>query len=567
MPFSCQKKGPDRVGNGDKTSPFVSSWRYIPLEFMASKDDDSTPISSPITGPPQHETAMGSVQSPTPPLIYPLSSPTPSYSIRIEPPSVAPPSIPLPWVQNPDFIEVTEQKQQSSWSSWYPSIPYALRRSPDLNHQEVPSPITPFISPRSLPDTPADNAGENENRNPSPTRGPANFNRHRSRDPSMGPSFDTSNYRTGVSAGYHNSGWGSSTPNYPALGPPANDQIPTFRKKGKKGNQGNPTSYAAAPWPPANYYAGLSPRANDRMLRSGAGTVSGSDRVLNAGGTSAAASPYGIATRVNEAVASTLPITSPTSTRPTTNIPPANDYDRMPPSGAGTVLGFDGVLNAGAISAAASPYGIATRVNEAVASTLPITNPTLSHSSLHSSSMHPITSPTSTRPTTNFPPANDHDRMPPSGAGTVLGFDGVLNAGAISAAASPYGVATRVNEAVASTLPITSPTSTHSAIHPSSMHPTTSPTSMHPTTNPTSTHAIINTSWDVHVYSQTLQIKGERLRRYQIVRSKLRFESQLNDLFSGSLGVWHQFFFSEEITGLTVHTYLISPDNSATPTP
>ena len=485
MPFSCQKKGPDRVGNGDKTSPFVSSWRYIPLEFMASKDDDSTPISSPITGPPQHETAMGSVQSPTPPLIYPLSSPTPSYSIRIEPPSVAPPSIPLPWVQNPDFIEVTEQKQQSSWSSWYPSIPYALRRSPDLNHQEVPSPITPFISPRSLPDTPADNAGENENRNPSPTRGPANFNRHRSRDPSMGPSFDTSNYRTGVSAGYHNSGWGSSTPNYPALGPPANDQIPTFRKKGKKGNQGNPTSYAAAPWPPANYYAGLSPRANDRMLRSGAGTVSGSDRVLNAGGTSAAASPYGIATRVNEAVASTLPITSPTSTRPTTNIPPANDYDRMPPSGAGT----------------------------------------------------------------------------------VLGFDGVLNAGAISAAASPYGVATRVNEAVASTLPITSPTSTHSAIHPSSMHPTTSPTSMHPTTNPTSTHAIINTSWDVHVYSQTLQIKGERLRRYQIVRSKLRFESQLNDLFSGSLGVWHHFFFSEEITGLTVHTYLISPDNSATPTP
>ena len=444
MPFSCQKKGPDRIGNGDKTSPFVSSERYIPLEFMASKDDDSTPISSPITGPPQHETAMGSVQSPTPPLVYPLPSPTPSYSIRIEPPSVAPPSIPLPWLQNPDFIEVTEQKQQSSWSSWYPSIPHALRRSPDLNHQEVPSPITPFIPPRSLPDTPADDVGENENHNPSTTRGPANSqvsmerkelqfygaspsahpisteqNRHRSRDPSMrhsyrrnlgnqgtqrrGPSFDTSNYRAGVNADYHNSGWGSSTPNYLAPRPTANDRDRI------------PTSYAAAPWPRANY-PGLSP------------------------------------------------------------------------------------------------------------------------------------------------PANDHDRMPPS-AGTVSQF------GVLSAASSPYGIATRVDEAMASTHPITSPTSTHSTIHPTSMHSTIHPTSVHPTTSPTSTHPITNTSWDVHVYSQTLQIKGERLRRYQIVRSKLRFESQLNDLFSGSLGVWHHFFFSEEITGLTVHTYLISPDNSATPTP
>ena len=516
VPFSCQKKGPDRIGNGDKTSPFVSSGRYIPLEFMASKDDDSTPISSPITGPPQHETAMGSVQSPTPPLVYPLPSPTPSYSIRIEPPSVAPPSIPLPWLQNPDFIEATEQKQQSSWSSWYPSIPHALRRSPDLNHQEVPSPITPFIPPRSLPDTPADDVGENENHNPSTTRGPANSqvsterkelqfygaspsahpisteqNRHRSRDPSMrhsyrrdlgnqgtqrrGPSFDTSNYRAGVNADYHNSGWGSSTPNYLAPRPTANDRDRI------------PTSYAAAPWPRANY-PGLSP--------------------------------------------------------------PANDHDRMPPS-AGTVSQF------GVLSAASSPYGIATRVDEAMASTHPITSPTSTHSTIHSASMHPIISPTSTRPTT----ANDHDRMPPSGAGTVLQF------GVLSAASSPYGIATRVDEAMASTHPITSPTSTHSTIHPTSMHSTIHPTSVHPTTSPTSTHPITNTSWDVHVYSQTLQIKGERLRRYQIVRSKLRFESQLNDLFSGSLGVWHHLFFSEEITGLTVHTYLISPDNSATPTP
>ena len=49
----------------------------------------------------------------------------------------------------------------------------------------------------------------------------------------------------------------------------------------------------------------------------------------------------------------------------------------------------------------------------------------------------------------------------------------------------------------------------------------------------TSTHPITNPSWTVHVYSQRLQITGERLRRYQVVRSKLRFESQLNDLFSG----------------------------------
>ncbi|KDR83055.1 hypothetical protein GALMADRAFT_221036 [Galerina marginata CBS 339.88] len=50
--------------------------------------------------------------------------------------------------------------------------------------------------------------------------------------------------------------------------------------------------------------------------------------------------------------------------------------------------------------------------------------------------------------------------------------------------------------------------------------------SAHPTGNP---------SWSVDVYSQRLQVTGERLRGYQMTRLALRFESQLNDLFAGSL--------------------------------
>src|SRR5260370_11939341 len=101
---------------------------------MASKDDDNTQTSSPIPGPPQHETHIGSTQSPT--LVYsPLS-----HTIPI----LAPSPIPLPQPQNPAFTSITEQKQQSSWEA---SMPHARRRSPDLNHQGVLSPNTPFIQP------------------------------------------------------------------------------------------------------------------------------------------------------------------------------------------------------------------------------------------------------------------------------------------------------------------------------------------------------------------------------------------------------------------------------------
>jgi len=99
-------------------------------------------------------------------------------------------------------------------------------------------------------------------------------------------------------------------------------------------------------------------------------------------------------------------------------------------------------------------------------------------------------------------------------AGAALRHDGVRNAGAAWGPVTPWvgmAMATRDDETV------------------------------------TSTHQITNQSWDVHVYSQKLQITGERLRHYQIVRSKLRFESQLTDLFSGSLGVWLRSFFSKKL--------------------
>ncbi|KDR67391.1 hypothetical protein GALMADRAFT_273212 [Galerina marginata CBS 339.88] len=50
-----------------------------------------------------------------------------------------------------------------------------------------------------------------------------------------------------------------------------------------------------------------------------------------------------------------------------------------------------------------------------------------------------------------------------------------------------------------------------------------------------SAHSISNPSWVVDVYSQRLQITNERLRLYQDARLQLIFESQLNDLFAGSL--------------------------------
>jgi hypothetical protein len=397
------------------SSPFVSPGATY--HFMASKDDDNTQTSSPIPGPPQHETPIGSTQSPTPLVHSPLS-----YNIPI----LAPSPIPLPQPQNPAFTSINEQKQQSSWEA---SMPHARRRSPDFNHQGVLSPNTPFIQPRRLSgsssDTSTDDAGENENRNANPSWGPPNSqvspegktvqfygafpsphpisteqNRPSSWFPPTpggylprrsdlddqgqrrpitpfipplsspsGPSFDTSNYRAGVNPDYHNSGWYSS--NIMAPGPPAHDPITTPYA-------GVALRYGpSVPWAPAGY-----------------------------------------------------PVNWTT------------------PTGAGVALRYDGVRNAGAAWGMATPWvGMATRDDEAV---------------------------TSTHPTPNL----------------------------------------------------------------TSAHPTPNPTSTHPTTNSTSTHPITNPSWAVHVYSQTLQIAGERLRRYQIVRSKLRFESQLNDLFSGSLGVW-----------------------------
>lgn len=417
---------------------------------MASKDDDNTPISPPIPDPPQHEAPIASIQPPTP-WVHPPPSPT--ISIVIPPLSTAPPSMPLPQSQNEDSTRINQQKQQSSWS---PSTPHPRRRSLDLNHQGVLSPITPAILTRSLsgsPDTPVGDVGENENRNASAPWGLASSqvrsegktvqfhstfpahptsteqNRHSSWFPSTPhpyrPDLDdqetqgrsitpfipplstpsvssfnanTSNDRAGVSADYHNSG--RSPLNYPAPKPPVNDRFPNFQSSVGEAipyyGDGVPRS---APWTPAGYL------------------------VLK---------------------------------------PQANYPDGMAP---GTALRYDGVRNPADAWGYYTPWvGMAT--------------------------------------------------------------------------------ATRDDEAATSTHPVTGPTSTH---------PTTTVPSTHPTTS-TSTHPITNPSWAVHVYSQTLRIAGERLRRYQIVRSRLRFESQLNDLFSGSLGLWLRCFSFKEITGLTVHT-------------
>jgi hypothetical protein len=102
---------------------------------MASKDDDNTQTSSPIPGPPQHETPIGSTQSPTPLVHSPLS-----YNIPI----LAPSPIPLPQPQNPAFTSINEQKQQSSWEA---SMPHARRRSPDFNHQGVLTSTHPITNP------------------------------------------------------------------------------------------------------------------------------------------------------------------------------------------------------------------------------------------------------------------------------------------------------------------------------------------------------------------------------------------------------------------------------------
>jgi len=386
---------------------------------MASKDDDNTPISSPIPGSLQHETPMGSVQSPTP-LVYP----PPSQTIDIIPsPSMASPSIPPPRPQNPTFTGMTEQKQQNSWD---PSMPYAQRRSPDLNHQGMLSPITPFMPPLSafsgsFPDTPADDAAAIENRNASANWGPAipqvnpagkvvrfesalpsaypittDQNRHSSWDPSMPHA-----YRGRPDLNDQGTQGRPSTPFIPLVSPPSRPSFDTPNHWGA----GVSTDYHNSGWSSANYQAPGSP-ADDRHSR--------------------AHSHAGSALR----------------------------YDRAPPS---------------------PPSALAS---------------------------YPMLR----------PPANDREWVTPSGAGAALRYDGVRNAGAALGMASPWvGMATRDDEAV---------------------------TSAHPITNP---------SWAVHVYSQKLQITGQRLRRYQIVRSKLGLESQLNDLFSGSLGVWFRCFFSKKL--------------------
>lgn len=322
------------------------------------------PISSPIPGPPQHETFIGSVQSSTP-LIYPPPSQTISI---ILPPSIAPPSIPPPRPQNP---AIPEQQQQNRWD---PSMPHAQQRRPDLNDQGTQSPNTPFIPPLSLPngsfpDTPADDAGVTENRTASAGWGPANSqvspegkvvrfdtplpsahpnspeqHRHSSWDPSMPPahqrrpsdpgteipntpfisplrprsgtSFDASNYWAGVSADSHDSGW--SPANYSAPGPPANDRIPASGSFAGAALQYDGVSPSAS-WASANYPIQSAPANNFERDRSTSfsGAALRYHGVPNAGAAwgSSAASPWvGMATLHDGAVASMQPITNPSWT-------------------------------------------------------------------------------------------------------------------------------------------------------------------------------------------------------------------------------------------------------------
>ena len=415
---------------------------------MASKDDDNTPVSSPIPGPPQHETPIVSVQPPTP-LVHPPPSPT--ISKTIAPPSTAPPSMPLPQSQNPDPTRIAEQKQQSSW---YPSTPYPRRRSLDLDHQGVLSPITPFISTRSPsgpPDTPIDYAGENENPNAnsqvSPERKTVQF---QSTLPSAHPTSTASEQN-------RQSSWFPSTPDPYRFGMPDLDELEETQRRSITSfipplSSPSGPSFHNSGWSPLHYQAPGPPVNN--------------------------------------------------------TIPHTQSY-----AGAATRIPYYG----DGVRPSATPAGY----------------PGL-------------------RLRANYP-----DWMAP---GTALRYDGVHNAGAEwGFQHTPWvgmAMATRDDEAATSTYyPVTSPTSTHPTTTTSTpTHPTTNPTSMRPTTTSTSMHPITNPSWAVHVYSQTLHITGERLRRYQIVRSKLRFESQLNDLFSGSLGLWLRCFSFEGITGLTVHT-------------
>ena len=450
--------------------------------FMASKDDDNRPISSPIPGPLPQETPLVSVQ-PLTPLVHPPPSPT--ISVVISPSSTAGPSIPLPRSQNEGSTRITQQKQQSSW---YPSTPHPRRRSLDLNPQGVPSSITPFIPTRILngsPHTPVDDAGENDNRDASAPWGLANSqvisrrktvqfrststlpSRHSSLSPSRPYRYDRLDIDDQETQRYSNTPFIPPLSYYPG-------RSSSYRYERPDIDDQETQRYSNTPFiPPHSSPSGSSSViSNDRAGVSADYHNSGWDSGLPPLNYPAPEPLFNTSNRFQSFVREATP----------------NYGGGVPPSAPWTPAGY----------------------------------PML-------------------RPRASYP-----DGMAP---GEALRYNGVRNAGAALEMGTPWvAIATmtsRGDEAATPTHPVTNPTSTHSTTNPTSMRPTTTSTSILPVANP---------SWAMHVYSQTLQITGERLRRYQIVRSKLRFESQLNDLFSGSLGLWLRFFSFGETTVPTVHS-------------
>ena len=432
---------------------------------MASKDDDNTPISSSIPGPPQHEAPIVSVQPPTP-LVH--TPPSPTIGIVISPPSTAPPSIPPLQSQDSDPTRITQQNRQSSR---YPSTPHPRRHSLDFTHQGALSSITPFIPTHSVsgsPHTPVDDAGENENRNASAPRDLANSQVSREGNTVQFPETLPSAHPTSTEQSRHSS-WVPPTPNpYRYRRPDLDDQDSETQR------------YPNTPFIP--------------------------------------------------------PLSSPSGSSS------ANSDDRAGVNADYRNSGWDSGLS-------------------------PVNYRALGATSYYGGGLPPSTPWTQA----DYPLPRPQDNHPtPSGAGAALRYvAGVRNVGNTwGTYYTPWvGVATRGDEAAPSAHPVTSPNSTHPTATVTPTHPNTAnPTSTHPTATSISRHPVTNPSWAVHVYSETLQITGEMLHRYQVARSKLRFESQLNDLFSGSLGLWLRCFFFRR-NYRTNCACLTSPANSTTPAP